>query len=67
MMKNPDGSLTLDLQKDSPGKHKELTWLPARDGSFSLVMRLYGPKTISPSILPPGSGTWNPPGVVPAK
>jgi len=30
-------------------------------------MRLYWPKTESPSILPPGSGTWQPPAVVVAK
>jgi hypothetical protein len=28
-----------------------------------LVMRLYWPKTTPPSILPPGEGTWRPPGV----
>jgi hypothetical protein len=28
-----------------------------------MVMRLYWPKTESPSILPPGQGTWNPPGL----
>jgi hypothetical protein len=26
-------------------------------------MRLYWPKTETPSILPPGAGTWNPPGL----
>ncbi len=26
-------------------------------------MRLYWPKTESPSILPPGNGTWKPPAV----
>jgi hypothetical protein len=29
-------------------------------------MRLYWPKTESPSILPPGKGTWSPPGIVKA-
>jgi len=31
-----------------------------------LVMRLYWPKTEAPSILPPGEGTWKPPGIVQA-
>jgi len=26
-------------------------------------LRLYWPKTEAPSILPPGEGTWQPPGV----
>jgi hypothetical protein len=42
---NKDGSLTLYVQKDSPGKKLESNWLPAPDGPFYAVMRLYGPKT----------------------
>jgi len=64
MKKNADGSLTLYLQKDSPGKAKEANWLPAPDGTVYLVMRLYWPKDTPPSILPPGEGTWRPPAVV---
>jgi len=67
MKKNADGSLTLYIQKDSPGKAKESNWLPAPDGTAYLVMRLYWPKDAPPSILPPGEGTWKPPGVVAAK
>jgi hypothetical protein len=67
MKKNADGSLTLYIQKDSPGKDKESNWLPAPDGPIYLVMRLYWPKTEPPSILPPGEGTWKPPGIVVAK
>jgi hypothetical protein len=59
---NPDGSLTLYIQKDSPGTGKESNWLPAPDGPIYLVMRLYWPKETPPSILPPGDGTWKPPG-----
>lgn len=66
MKKNADGSLTLYVQKDSPGKDKESNWLPAPDGPIYLVMRLYWPKTEAPSVLPAGSGTWKPPGVVKA-
>ena len=66
MKKNADGSLTLYIQKDSPGKAKEANWLPAPDDTIYLVMRLYWPKDTPPSILPPGEGTWKPPGIVPA-
>ncbi|MPR06121.1 DUF1254 domain-containing protein [Microvirga tunisiensis] len=64
MKKNEDGSLTLYIQKDSPGADKEANWLPAPNGTIYLVMRLYWPKVEAPSILPAGEGTWQPPGVV---
>ncbi len=67
MQKNPDGSLTLFIQKDSPGKAMEANWLPAPNDTIYLVMRLYWPKDTPPSILPPGAGTWQPPGLVVAK
>jgi hypothetical protein len=67
LKKNSDGSLTLYIQKDSPGKAKEANWLPAPDGTVYLVMRLYYPKETPPSILPPGEGTWKPPGVLESK
>ena len=65
MKKNNDGSLTIYIQKDSPGKDKESNWLPAPDGPIFLVMRLYWPKTEPPSILPPGEGDVATAGVVP--
>ena len=64
MKKNADGSLTIYIQKDSPGKDKEANWLPAPDGPIYLAMRLYWPKTEAPSVLPPGEGTWQPPALV---
>ena len=67
MKKTEDGSLSLYIQKDSPGKDKESNWLPAPNGPIYLVMRLYWPKTEPPSILPPGEGSWNPPAVVKVK
>ena len=67
MKKNADGSLTLYIQKDSPGKAKEANWLPAPDDTIYIVMRLYWPKEAPPSILPAGNGTWQPPGIVAAK
>jgi len=63
LKKNPDGSLTLYIQKDSSGTAKKSNWLPAPDGPIYMVMRLYWPKETPPSILPPGEGTWKPPGV----
>jgi hypothetical protein len=63
MKKNADGSLTLYIQKDSPGADKEANWLPAPNDTIYLVMRLYGPKATPPSILPPGEGTWQPPAI----
>lgn len=67
LKKNADGSLTLYLQKDSPGADKEANWLPAPDDTIYLVMRLYWPRTEAPSILPAGAGSWQPPAVVRAK
>ena len=63
MKTNADGSLTLYIQNKSPGADKEANWLPAPNGPIYLVMRLYSPKSTPPSILPPGEGTWQPPGV----
>jgi hypothetical protein len=67
MKTGEDGSLTLYIQKDSPGADKESNWLPAPDGPIYLVMRLYWPSTGSPSILPPGEGDWKPPALVKVK
>ena len=39
-----NGSLTLYMQKDSPGKPLEANWLPAPDGPMYMVLRLYGPE-----------------------
>lgn len=66
LKRNADGSLTLHIRKDAPGGDANANWLPAPDGTFSLIMRLYWPKTTPPSILPPGSGSWSPPGIVAA-
>ena len=52
---NPDGSLDLYFQNESPGTDKEANWLPAPKGPFNLTMRLYSPK---PDAL---TGKWNPP------
>lgn len=57
LKKNPDGSLTLYVQKDSPGKAKESNWLLAPNDDFYLVMRLYWPKKEALD------GAWKPPAV----
>jgi hypothetical protein len=57
---NPDGSIDLYIQKDSPGADKESNWLPAPAGKFILMMRLYWPNENDPSIL---DGTWTIPEV----
>lgn len=55
--KTSDGSMTLYVQHESPGKNKESNWLPAPAGYFWLAFRLYGP---GQDIL---DGTWEIPGV----
>ncbi|MFL5288020.1 MAG: DUF1254 domain-containing protein [Rhodopila sp.] len=57
---NPDGSMTLLFQNESPGKDREANWLPAPKGDFILMLRMYWPKAENPSIL---NGTWKPPPV----
>jgi hypothetical protein len=57
---NPDGSVDLYIQKDSPGKDKESNWLPAPAGDFVLMMRLYWPSEKNPSII---NGSWKIPPV----
>ncbi|HUZ91710.1 MAG TPA: DUF1214 domain-containing protein, partial [Methylocella sp.] len=43
LKRNPDGSLTIYLQKDSPGAGKEANWLPAPEGDYYLILRAYAP------------------------
>ena len=54
---NPDESLDLYFQNESPGADKEANWLPAPKGPFNLTMRLYAPKSEALT------GKWNPPPV----
>ncbi|HEY1120137.1 MAG TPA: DUF1254 domain-containing protein [Haloferula sp.] len=44
LQRDADGSLTLLIQNESPGKEKEANWLPAPKGPFVMAMRLYWPK-----------------------
>ncbi len=55
---NPDGSLELYIQRESPGKDKESNWLPTpASGAFTMNLRLYWPKA---EVL---GGAWAPPPV----
>ena len=55
MKVDKDGSLTIYVQKDSPGPDKEANWLPAPDGQFFLILRTYLP---AEDII---NQTWQPP------
>ena len=58
LKKNPDGSLTIYIQKDEPTDPDEKSnWLPAPDGPIYIVMRLYWFKD---TLL---NGSWSPPGI----
>ncbi len=57
---NPDGSVDLYIQAESPGKDKESNWLPASKDGFILMMRLYWPKEKPPSLI---DGSWKIPEV----
>lgn len=57
---NADGSVDLYLQHENPGPEKESNWLPAPEGKFILMLRLYWPRQTPPSII---DGTWKIPPV----
>jgi hypothetical protein len=50
-----NGSVVFHIGKDSPGKDLESNWLPAPDGPFYMVLRLYGPESEALD------GEWTPP------
>lgn len=56
---NDDGSLDIYIGNGSPGEGLESNWLPAPDGFFALIMRLYAP---GPEAL---RGQWVPPALIP--
>ncbi|MCB0412129.1 MAG: DUF1254 domain-containing protein [Bdellovibrionales bacterium] len=55
---NEDGSVTLYFQKESPGEELESNWLPAPEGKFNLLMRIYWPKE---AVL---NGEWHAPAIL---
>jgi hypothetical protein len=54
---NPDGSLDVYIQHESPARRKLSNWLPAPDGPFSVTLRMYWPKE---AVL---DGSWKPPAI----
>lgn len=50
-----DGSVTIYLQADKPTEEKLANWLPIPKGSFSLLLRIYGPEgnALDGTYLPP--------------
>ncbi len=54
LRKNPDGSLEIAIQRESPGPELESNWLPSPDAGFSLTLRLYAPKQAAVE------GSWKP-------
>ena len=64
LKKDADGGITLYVQHTSPGKELESNWLPAPQGPFWTVMRLYWPKAEAldgrwkaPALQPVAAGT----------
>ncbi|PTQ69898.1 DUF1254 domain-containing protein [Pseudomonas sp. GV071] len=57
LQRDPDGGLTLHLQRLSPGIAMESNWLPVPPGPFYGVLRLYEPK---PEVA---NGQWKPPAI----
>lgn len=55
LVMNPDGSLDLWIGAEPPGPGKEANWLPTAKAPFTLLMRLYSPKS---EVL---DCTWTPP------
>jgi hypothetical protein len=55
-----DGSLTIYVQNTAPEGDAAANWLPAPEGSFYLLLRLYLPKR---AVI---DGTWMPPAVTAA-
>jgi len=58
MKLNNDGSLTLYLQNKAPKNDVKNNWLPAPDGEFYMLLRVYWPKE---EFL---NGSWKLPGLV---
>ncbi len=56
LKKNRDGSIDVSVSAASPGKVRAANWLPAPEGDFQLMMRLYAPK-------PEATTGWAPPAI----
>lgn len=60
LKRDADGGLTLYIGHVSPGKDRESNWLPAPEGMYSAVGRIYGPSEAAMN------GTWKLPPLAPA-
>jgi hypothetical protein len=54
LVRGADGSVTIVVSASRPAK-TDVNWLPAPEGAFSLVLRVYDP---TPRVL---DGSWSPP------
>ncbi|HEY2652551.1 MAG TPA: DUF1214 domain-containing protein, partial [Solirubrobacteraceae bacterium] len=45
LLTDDDGSVTIYIQRDAPDDGKRSNWLPAPDGRFRPLMRMYQPRT----------------------
>lgn len=43
---NTDGSFDIYIEFKNPGPQKESNWLPAPDGPFTLMLRMYNPDEV---------------------
>lgn len=66
LKKNSDGSFTIYIQKDSPGKDKESNWLPSPSSPFYLAPRSYAPKPQTIGILS-DVNSWSVPALAPVQ
>ena len=57
LTKDGDGGVTVHIQAPPPGGSKDANWLPAPNGNFQVLLRLYWPKEEAVS------GSWKPPAV----
>lgn len=55
LKRDADGGITLYIQHDSPGVDKESNWLPAPNGPFWTILRLYRPQAAA------YDGSWKQP------
>jgi hypothetical protein len=58
LKKNSDGSVTIYIQHESPGKELESNWLPSPDDLFTMAFRCYLPQEKL------RNGKWQPPQVI---
>ncbi|WP_244544405.1 MULTISPECIES: DUF1254 domain-containing protein [unclassified Beijerinckia] len=61
LVRDKDGSLTIYIGQTSPGAGKEANWLPAPQGPYTIVARIYGPNQAAMT------GKWKLPPLEPAR